>query len=646
MQIRKRPGLADEAAGRIIANGRLAGRALDGGAFNTLELDYDGMIAYTRWDYVDRDNDIAHHLWLCYPDGRDPRSYHANYPVVRESRPWMELSIRSIPGSRRYVAVAAPHHGCNYGSLVLIDQSQEDDNAMSKITRLTPEVHFPESESAPGQPLQKGTHRPNGEVYGSPWPLSGKFHLCVYDSDKRHYGIYLIDCFGNKELLWRDPAIGCLDPIPPHPRARPPVIPTATCQAKVDQLPDGDNSGTIAIQNVYASDFKWPEGTRIEAIRVVRLFPKSTFHMNEPMVGAGAESLTRGVIGTAPVEADGSAHFKVPTGVPIYFQALDEDGLAVQSMRSATCVHPGERLSCVGCHEPKQQTPSQTAGTPLAWQQAPAILQPESSDALPISFPRLVQPVLDKHCTSCHAGPDSIKAGAPDLSGRLTGPHGWSAAFTALKPHAWAHNGGNGIIFKEGARSEAGKIGARASRLLTYLITAHHEVRLDPEEMRRITLWLDCNSNYYGAYHDLQAQGKVFIVTPDGKAVWEHPAPNCNDLWVLPGGNLLFNTGHGVKEVTRDKQVVFNYQSKSEIYACQRLENGDTFIAECNSGRLLEVKPDGTTSDRVSSRFHVPAWRGWPRRSVCPSGRTFSRSQGNGIRRWRPRVSTGRLRRG
>jgi hypothetical protein len=392
--------------------------------------------------------------------------------------------------------------------------------------------------------------------------------------------------------------------------------------------------------------WKWPEGTRIEAIRVVRLFPKSTFHMNEPMVGAGAESLTRGVIGTAPVEADGSAHFKVPTGVPIYFQALDEDGLAVQSMRSATCVHPGERLSCVGCHEPKQQTPSQTAGTPLAWQQAPAILQPESSDALAISFPRLVQPVLDKHCTSCHAGPDAITAGAPDLSGRLTGPHGWSAAFTALKPHAWAHNGGNGIIFMEGARSEAGKIGARASRLLTYLSSAHYEVRLDPEEMRRITLWLDCNSNYYGAYHDLQAQGKVFIVTPDGGAVWEHPAPNCNDLWVLPGGNLLFNTGHGVKEVTRDKQVVFNYQSKSEIYACQRLENGDTFIAECNSGRLLEVKPDGTTSDRVSSRFHVPAWRGWPRRSVCPSGRTFSRSQGNDIRHSRRRVSTALLRRG
>ena len=89
--------------------------------------------------------------------------------------------------------------------------------------------------------------------------------------------------------------------------------------------------------------------------------------------------------------------------------------------------------------------------------------------------------------------------------------------------------------------------------------------------------------------------GKVFIVSADGKAEWEYPAKNCNDLWVLPSGNLLFNTGHGVREVTRAKEVVFDYQSKSEIYACQRLTNGNTFVGECNSGRLLDVAPDGKT---------------------------------------------------
>ena len=88
-------------------------------------------------------------------------------------------------------------------------------------------------------------------------------------------------------------------------------------------------------------------------------------------------------------------------------------------------------------------------------------------------------------------------------------------------------------------------------------------------------------------------QGRVFVVSKEGKVEWEYPAASCNDLWVLANGNLLFNTGHGVREVTRGKQVVFDYQSTSEIYACQRLDNGNTFIGECNAGRLLEVDPSG-----------------------------------------------------
>jgi hypothetical protein len=95
------------------------------------------------------------------------------------------------------------------------------------------------------------------------------------------------------------------------------------------------------------------------------------------------------------------------------------------------------------------------------------------------------------------------------------------------------------------------------------------------------------------------SQGMVFIISEKGKVQWQYPAENCNDLWVLPNGNLLFNTGHGVKEVTRDKKVVFDYQSKNEIYACQRLANGNTFIGECNSGLLLEVSPDGQITKKI-----------------------------------------------
>ena len=94
-------------------------------------------------------------------------------------------------------------------------------------------------------------------------------------------------------------------------------------------------------------------------------------------------------------------------------------------------------------------------------------------------------------------------------------------------------------------------------------------------------------------------QGKVFVVSKDGEVEWEYAASHCNDIWILPNGNLLFNTGRGVKEVTRTKEVVFNYESKSEIYACQRLPNGNTFIGECNSGRLLEISPAGSITKDI-----------------------------------------------
>lgn len=93
--------------------------------------------------------------------------------------------------------------------------------------------------------------------------------------------------------------------------------------------------------------------------------------------------------------------------------------------------------------------------------------------------------------------------------------------------------------------------------------------------------------------------GKVRILSADGKTEWEQEAPRCNDLWVLANGNVLFCTGHGVKEVTRGGETVFVYESKSEIYACQRLADGNTFVAECNAGRLLEIRPDGTFAREI-----------------------------------------------
>jgi len=476
-------------------------------------VDNNGMIVYSRWDYVDRDSDIAHHLWLTYPDGRDPRTSHGNYPPVREMRPWMELSIRAVPESSKYVAVAAPHHGQNYGSLVLVEPRLADDGAMAQVKRITPEVAFPESETAPGVPceMHKGKNNRKSEVYGTPWPLSEQFYLCVYDTGQRNYALCLVDVFGNREVLYRDAEIACLDPIPLRPRPRPPVIPAMTCQAAEDKAPCKDEGGRLAIANIYDSDFEWPEGARIAALRVIQIYPKTTPGQEDPRVGVGAQSLTRSVLGTVPVEADGSVYCEAPVGVPLYFQAIDEKGRAIQTMMSDTYVHAGETLACRGCHEPKRDAPASGEGpAPLALQRPPSVLQPEAEGSLPVLYPRLVQPVLDKHCVTCHRG----EAKAPSLEAKTSGQYGWSESYQTLAPLAWAQQGGNGALADGASRSVAGKIGANASRLVKMLEAGHHEVKLPPEDMRRMTLWIDCNSVFYANYHEMEAQARGDAAVP------------------------------------------------------------------------------------------------------------------------------------
>ena len=502
-------------------------------------IDNSGKIVYTRWDYIDRDSDIAHHLWFCFPDGTDPRSLHGNYPNSRESRPWMEMSIRAVPNSHKYVAVSAPHHGDNYGSLVLIDQRIEDDRAMSQVKRITPEVLFPESERAPGVPHSRGTHNPRAEVYGTPWPLSEDFYLAVYDTKQRRHGIYLVDSFGNKELLYRDPSISCLDPIPLRPRKRPPVIPSRTRQTKTDILNKAAVKATVSIMNVYEAELPLPKDKVVKELRVVAVFPKWNAFLDEPKIGFANQSLARGILGVVPVEKDGSVYFECPTHIEIYFQLLDDKGQAIQTMRSGTYLHPGEHLTCLGCHENKHITPTLNK-RPIALSRPPSILKKEAPGTYPLTFPRLVQPVLDKNCVSCHAKekktfPLDSRNFRIEKGIEKKNRYGWSNGYRGLFKYAWGKYGGNGVTgsINKGSYSIPGQIGAKASKLLAILEKGHHGVKLTPQELRRITIWLDCNSVFYGAYINSNEQSKGKAVMPKVHTVKEglpfHYNPNLGE---------------------------------------------------------------------------------------------------------------------
>ncbi len=466
----------------------------------------DGRIIWTRWDYVDRYGCIAHMPWVTSIDGRDPRAVHGNFSP-RKARPDMELDCRAIPNSAKFIGTAAPHHGQSYGSLILIDPDVVDDDAMAPVKRITPEVRFPESQGG-------------AQVYGTPWPLSEDYYLCVYDSSMRpgagsqgrgfqpgNYGIYLVDAFGNKELIYRDPEIACLSPIPLKPRTRPPVAPNIarggpeTDPAARASLPPDEKprEGTLAVVDVYDSLFRWPEGTEIKAIRVLQVLPMSVPsgrlrpHETGVRVASAGDSVVpvRWVLGTAPVEADGSAHFTVPANRELFFQALDKDGLAVQSMRSATHVREGERLVCAGCHEPKNRaTPPFEEVTRLAMRRPPSRLTPDVDGSKPFSYPRLVQPVLDRHCVDCHATHEKkpMSLTAKPIK------NNWFASYNNLVKKYGFHNYGNGL------RTTPGQFGARASKLYKILKAGHYGVKLSKEEMHRITLWLDCTSMFYGVY--------------------------------------------------------------------------------------------------------------------------------------------------
>jgi len=479
-------------------------------------VDNNGMIVYTRWDYVDRDTNVAHHIWNCFPDGRDPRSYHGNYPDRREARPWMEMDIRAIPGSHRYVAVTGAHHGHAFGSLVLIDLQREDDNAMSQLTRLTLEVPFAESEGNPRELM----------VYGTPWPFSEDDYLCVYDPNSKNRGLYWIDAAGNKELIYRDPAISVHSPIPLAAREKPIVIPAQTTQiARYRNAHEtGNESATVGVVNVYQSDFDWPKvdgkPVKIAALRVIQLFAKSTPVPDDPRIGIAAQTNSRGVLGVVPVEEDGSAFFEVPPGKPIYFQALDENGRAVQSMRSVTYLHSGEKLTCIGCHENKRSAQQGGQSTALAFRRPPSPLRRDVSGSYPLNFVQLVQPVLDAQCVRCHGEHDSpLAVDLPvkhefDLRGIADAVSGWTRSYQNLAPkYGFYFHTTNGSIndpLHGGVRTTAGQFGALAAPLRPFLTSEHYGVELSPEERYRIDLWLDANSVFYGTYENprVQAQGK------------------------------------------------------------------------------------------------------------------------------------------
>ena len=443
---------------------------------------HDGTILYSRWDYIDRDNMPYMSLWAINPDGTTPRLVYGNYTHA----PHCVFEPMAIPGSDKILFNATGHHSQTIGTLCLLDTRAGFEEQIP-ITRLTPEIQYPEIQGWPAA------------FYANPWPLSERVHLVTwgpeaYPNEGRSrtpnaMGLYLLDADGDMELLYRDPEITSASPMPLRPRPRP-------LQMAGALLDEASNEGQFLVADVHAGLRHTPRGT-IKSLRVVAVPPKTHPVMNNPVLGLTIDDPGKCVLGTVPVEEDGSAYFRVPAGVTVFFQALDGDGVAVQTMRSATHVQPGQTLSCVGCHEPRHKAPGHR--TLLAAGREPSRLQVGPEGSWPFRYDRLIQPVLDRHCVGCHR-PDSDEPEAARFD--LTAAQSYESltryGSPSLYDHVWARYRGGASIEGQGASAESALLKKLAGE------EGHHGVTLSEGDMERLLTWMDTYAQRLGSFSDDQ----------------------------------------------------------------------------------------------------------------------------------------------
>jgi hypothetical protein len=256
-----------------------------------------------------------------------------------------------------------------------------------------------------------------------------------------------------------------------------------------------DLTGEIVLFNVYEGLGKIPSNS-VKSLRIIEILPKTTPVEGQPAIGIAGQENARTILGTVPVQPDGSAYFKVPARRLILFQALDDNGFAFQTMRSVTYVQPGERISCIGCHEQRLTAPH---NTPIqALHRPPMKIDPGWAECRPFSFNDVIQPILNRRCVECH-NPDKAE-GRVDLTSASAGV--FTRSYLALV----SGERGERLVPRYEAfnpiqtTEPGGRIGALGSGLMRMLREGHEEIQLDRWELERLAAWIDCNAVFRGTY--------------------------------------------------------------------------------------------------------------------------------------------------
>jgi formylglycine-generating enzyme required for sulfatase activity len=426
----------------------------------------DGRVLFTRWEYADFTHVQGRLPMTMNPDGTNQRSTY-------KSNSWFPVALlfgTPVPGHPYLIAaIASGHHGSRRkGFLTLINPSVSQYEAEGIVQMIPP---------GRGQEVKPGIHDGfASEMYPAflhPRPLSEKYILVSgRPTWERPFGIYLVDVFNNIVLVREDAEYGLYEPIPLVKRPCPPVIPDRVNPARKDA-------------DVYVADvYRGPglAGVPRGAVKALRLYALNYGYRNcvNFKKDLGPFDVRR-ILGTVPVQPDGSALFRVPANTPISFQPLDADGQALQLMRSWYTAMPGEKVSCVGCHErARDLAPPQR---PMAFDAPPAEIQPWRGPARGVSFDRDVKPALARHCSGCHR-PD--RKDLPNVLDYRT-----LRGFIHIPPNE------SGVpLFIPGQYL------ADSSPLIRLIKKGHHGVKPDAELLDRIVTWHDLGAPSFASWKD------------------------------------------------------------------------------------------------------------------------------------------------
>jgi len=453
----------------------------------------DGRLLFMRWEYVERDRGFPHGLWTVNPDGTGIMTFWGNM-----NEPDVFIDAKPIPDTNEVLFIRHPHgSGEHIGTVSVLNPDNGPDEKAS-VRNVTPYIRLDQ---------KKG--------YRDPWPIAkGVYLACQEDR------LYLLDDDGRRLLLHRVPEGWVHEPRELRARPKPPVIPD-----RIDRTKD---TGTLILADVtQGRRLENVEYNEVDHLLLLEVLPKPVHHTGhtENLSYNGNFFLER-VLGTVPVEEDGSAFFEAPALGNLFMVAMDEDGNSIKRMQSFVTLQPGEISSCVGCHENRTETAERITNLQALERPRSIIQKPPEGVPDIFHFPRDIQPILDDNCVSCHD--NDTRAGNVVLNGDLD-PF-FNQAYVTLRMRELIASGFGGVGGKGNLPPRT--VGAGASKLYQLIRDGHQGVELSDYELAMIYYWIESWAQYSGTFAFLNKDGDIRMPINDrllaqhcgdchGKSKWE-----------------------------------------------------------------------------------------------------------------------------